>query len=67
MCAFTWFQIRLDINIFSGVPQGTVLGPFLFIFYVNDMPNVVSNDLYMFADDTKLYRTITSESNCNKI
>ena len=49
------------INIFSGVPQGSVLGPFLFIVYVNDMPNVVSSDLYMFADDTKLYRTITSE------
>ena len=53
------------INIFSGVPQGSVLGPFLFIVYVNDMPNVVSSDLYMFADDTKLYRTITSESDCN--
>ena len=53
------------INIFSGVPQGSVLGPFLFIIYVNDMPNVVSSDLYMFADDTKLYRTITSESDCN--
>ena len=52
------------INIFSGVPQGSVLGPFLFIVYVNDMPNVVSSDLYMFADDTKLYRTITSESDC---
>ena len=29
------------------------------------MPNVVSNDLYMFADGTKLYHTITSESDCN--
>ena len=53
------------INIISGVPQGSVLGPFLFIVYVNDMPNVVSSDLYMFVDDTKLYRTITSESDCN--
>ena len=53
------------INIFSGVPQRSILGPFLFIIYVNDMPNVVSSDLYTFADDTKLYRTITSESDCN--
>ena len=29
------------------------------------MPNVVSSDLYMFADDTKLYHTITSQSDCN--
>ena len=53
------------INVFSGVPQGSVLGPFLFIVYANDMPNVVSSDLYIFADDTKLYCTITSESDCN--
>ena len=53
------------INIFSGVPQGSVLSPFLFIVYVNDMPNVVSSNLYIFSDDTKLDRTITSESDCN--
>ena len=47
------------------MPQGSVLGSFLFIVHVNDMPNVVSSDLYMFADDTKLHRTITCESDCN--
>ena len=35
------------------------------IVYFNDMPNVISSDLYMFADDTKLYCTITSELDCN--
>ena len=44
-------------NVSSGVPQGSVLGPVLFITYVNDLPEVI---LWMFADDTKIYRTISS-------
>ena len=49
-------------KIISEVPQGSVLGPVLFIIYVNDLPdNVMSLCTYMFADDTKLYRTIDSD------
>ena len=48
------------VNITSGVPQGSVLGPILFIIFVNDMPDVIDSMLLMFADDTKLYRTISS-------
>ena len=44
----------------SGVPQGSVLGPILFIIYVNDLPEVVQSKLWMFADDTKIYHTISS-------
>ena len=43
----------------SGVPQGSVLGPLLFAIYVNDLPSIVSSNLFMFADDLKLYRSIT--------
>ena len=43
----------------SGVTQGSVLGPLLFLVYVNDMPDVVGCMLKMFADDTKLYSKIT--------
>ena len=46
----------------SGVPQGSVLGPLLFILYVNDIPDLVNSKVKIFADDIKIYTQITSFS-----
>lgn len=48
-------------EVLSGVPQGSVLGPILFICFVNDMPDVVHSGIQMFADDTKIFAKVTSE------
>ena len=49
----------------SDVPQGSVLGQWLFLLYINDMPNMMGSNIKLFADDTIMYLTITNHSDCN--
>ena len=53
------------VDVISGVPQGSVLGPILFLIYVNGIPEMVNCSIKMFADDTKLFRTVKSIDDCN--
>ena len=46
----------------SGVPQGTVLGPLLFLSYIYDIESQITRSIRIFADDSALYRPIYSES-----
>ena len=48
-------------NVLSGIPQGIFLGPIIFVIYINDLPEVAKCGSYLFIDDTKIFRQITTK------
>jgi len=54
-------------SVIYGVPQDTVLGPLLFLLYINDIVTDISSEIRLFADDCIVYRTITDQSDCTTL
>ena len=54
-CKSDWIEVS------SGVPQGSVLGPLLLILYINDLPSKISNLSKIYADDNKILSVVNSD------
>ena len=57
-------QASDPVPLLSGVPQRSVLGPVLFLIFINDLPDNIRSSVRLFADDCVLYRNIKTLTDC---
>ena len=57
-------QASDPVPVLSSVPQGSVLGPVLFLIFINDLPEGIRSSVRLFADDCVLYKNIKSPMDC---
>jgi hypothetical protein len=60
-------QLSEEVRVTSGVPQGSVLGPLLFLAYVNDIWRNTESTIRLFADDCIIHRKIVSNKDIEKM
>jgi len=56
-----------EVGVLSGIPQGSVLGPLLFLAYVNDIGRNIESTIRLFADDCVIYRQILTNEDMTKL
>ena len=56
-----------EVKVTSGVPQGSVLGPLMFLVYVNNIWRNIDSNIILFADDCLIYRKITNKHDIDKV
>ena len=53
-----------SVKVKSGVPQGTVVDPLMFLLYINDIGENIGSSVRLFADDSLIYMVVSSRNDC---